>query len=183
MNEILSMIATATAPLRRMIFGLVRRGMLTLSADGSAQITGYNNDERWDDCPVWQHYGLASRPPTGSIVALLSLGADTDAAMVVASEHDTHRPTGLEEGDAILYGLDDGGQASVATLAAGDVVVSAPGTIQLGGTSEAAIKGMSFVAPFTPMVAATDPASTMALVNAILAALKAAPLSTKVTLA
>jgi hypothetical protein len=86
--------------------------------------------------------------------------------------------------------LEGEGTVTIKNGKTGDTVVMGSGgvcvtsaTTKLGGAAavDALVKGTTFKASFAAMVAASNPAETMALVNAILTALKATALSTKVT--
>lgn len=50
-----------------------------------------------------QPFGFSSSPPKGSTGAVVSLGGERNRSLFFGGEHDDHRPTGLEEGQAKLY--------------------------------------------------------------------------------
>ena len=57
----------------------------------------------------FQHFGLTSRPPKGSMMVAVPLGGKTAHAVVIATEHGSYRIKSLEEGEVALY--DDQGQS------------------------------------------------------------------------
>ena len=52
---------------------------------------------------LFQHFGFTSAPPAGTQLIVLPLGGRTSAAVLVASEHGTHRFTLDADGEACLY--------------------------------------------------------------------------------
>lgn len=162
---------------------LFRRGELSrVDQDFMTQGSGFA-DEQYDDVELWQHYGLASRPPIGSEVLLAHLGGYGENAIAFATSNRDNRPQDLEEEETVLFGKKSTGQPQVRLTPSGNVnLIPATGkTVNVGdaAATEYIIKGTTFASSFAGLSAATDPATTMALVNALLAALKTTPLSTK----
>lgn len=164
------------------LFRMVRRGVIT-AASGDYFIQAEQlTDELISDVELWQQFGLASRPPAGSEVLTVHPYGSAEGAVAVAVNSRDHRPT-LAQGDAALYAELTGGsdQALVKCRQDGQTQVHcATGKfVEVGGDAEKLLLGESFEAKLsalnatlTPLVPAVDPATTMALVNALLAALK-----------
>ncbi len=94
-------IARALGGLRhafRAVITLVRTGagVQLAQADGVA-------GEQLQDAEVFQHYGITSNPPAGSMAVVLPLGGKTSHGIVIATEHAQYRLVGLESGEVALY--------------------------------------------------------------------------------
>lgn len=101
-----------TDPIQRQItraLGSIRsafRAVLTLVESGAgvqlAQGDGLAG-EQVQAAEVFQHYGLTSNPPAGSMAVVLPLGGKTSHGIVIATEHGSYRLQGLESGEVALY--------------------------------------------------------------------------------
>lgn len=99
-------------PIRRQIdraLGSIRtafRAVLTLVESGAgvqlAQGDGLAG-EQVQSAEVFQHYGLTSNPPAGSMAVVLPLGGKTSHGIVIATEHGSYRLQGLASGEVALY--------------------------------------------------------------------------------
>lgn len=161
---------------------LIRRGIIqTVSAAYYAQVEAFEG-ELYDNVALWQQFGMTSRPPAGGEAAIAKVEGSGEAAVIVATNDDTHRPATLSVGDAMLYAqqASGGGQAQVHAKADGDVDLT-PGTGQhvgVGGHSEALLLGDSMISKLTALnvavtalPAAADLATAITLANGLKAAL------------
>lgn len=99
-------------PIRRQIdraLGGIRtafRAVITLVESGAgvqlAQGEGLAG-EPVQAAEVFQHYGLTSNPPAGSMAVVLPLGGKTSHGIVIATEHGSYRLQGLQSGEVALY--------------------------------------------------------------------------------
>lgn len=136
--------------------GMIRRGELSVSPQSFfCQLAGYD-DELFDDVELWAHFGLASRPPTGTQALTVHLNGQTEEAIAVATESMEDRPTDLDEGEAVLYGkkATTGGQAQVRVKADGSVAVVAGTLADISVTAGAAKKVT--IDPLAEVCGATD---------------------------
>jgi len=78
--------------------GPVQMLQVDLGPTGSAGALGLR-----DRTPRVGEYGLASNPPPGSVVIVLSLGGDRTEAVAIASHHQDSRFKDLLPGEAALY--------------------------------------------------------------------------------
>lgn len=92
-----------------------------------------------------QPFGLAYRPPVGSEIVFLSIGAARDNGVAIVAHDKNQGPTDLEEGEVEIYNLDrtatvrlrlDG---RIRVLAAASIEVQAPslsltGNVQVSGS-------------------------------------------------
>ena len=56
-----------------------------------------------DNIPVLYHYGFFAAPPVGADLHIAFLDGDRSKAVVIASNHQSHRMTGVAPGDTGLY--------------------------------------------------------------------------------
>ncbi|HHP7721807.1 TPA: phage baseplate assembly protein V [Escherichia coli] len=59
--------------------------------------------EQLDGAEYFQHYGLTSSPPPGSMGIAVPLNGNTSHTVVVATEHGAYRLTALKPGEVALY--------------------------------------------------------------------------------
>ncbi|GHD63881.1 phage baseplate assembly protein V [Jeongeupia chitinilytica] len=82
------------------------RGVITRVNSGPAvqlaQVDGLAG-ERLQDNEVFQHYGLTSNPPPGSMAVILPVGGKTSHGIVIATEHGSYRLQSLKPGEVALY--------------------------------------------------------------------------------
>jgi phage gp45-like len=160
---------------------LIRRGELSTSPQSFfCQMAGFA-DETLDDVELWAHFGIASRPPSGTQALTVHLNGLSEEAICVASESQADRPTDLDEGEAVLYGkiASTGGQAQVRAKPDGSVAVVAgtlagisvtAGTLQtvtvgplaeIAGNTDAMLKGTTFAAALNTYIVAMVAAGTV----------------------
>lgn len=94
--------------IRRALAGVRQafRGVLTRVNSGPsvqlAQADGLAG-ERLQDNELFQHYGLTSNPPPGSMAVILPVGGKTAHGIVIATEHGSYRLKALKPGEVALY--------------------------------------------------------------------------------
>lgn len=85
---------------------MVGRAVLT-AVDDSLQLQAVQveafSGEVVDGAERFQDYGLSSHPPRGAEALLLAVGGIRQHPIVAAVVDRRYRPTGLEEGEVILY--------------------------------------------------------------------------------
>lgn len=59
--------------------------------------------ERLQEAELFQHYGLTSVPPDGTMAVVLPIGGKTAHGIVVATEHGAYRIKGLKSGEVAIY--------------------------------------------------------------------------------
>lgn len=101
---------------------MIRRGVVKItSASYFMQVQGFDG-ERFDDAELWQQFGLASRPPAGGECLVVKVDAEGEQPIVVSTQDRGERPSGLADGDSILYAKKSGAdQASVKCTATAEV--------------------------------------------------------------
>lgn len=120
---------------------IIRRGIVRITDDSYfQQIEGFSNPpdppETFNGVELWQHFGLASRPPAGSEALLVKVDGDAEQPIAIVTQNRGERPSGLADGDTVLYGKSSGSnQASVKTRADLDVdlVPGAAEFVNVGG--------------------------------------------------
>lgn len=98
----------AIARIWRRVQLTVGRGRVTTSNDSkSAQLlqVAIGPLETRDNTPRIAEFGFTSLPPVGSDVVLVFMGGDRSSGVVVATNHQPSRPTGLLEGESMVYDL------------------------------------------------------------------------------
>lgn len=55
------------------------------------------------DTPRMAEFGFSSGPPVGSDVIVACLGGDRSSAVIIATNHQSYRRTGLNPGESVLY--------------------------------------------------------------------------------
>ncbi|WP_175992263.1 phage baseplate assembly protein V [Burkholderia vietnamiensis] len=82
------------------------RAVISLCASDTpvqlAQVDGLAG-ETTPDVEVFQHYGMTSNPPAGSMAVVIPLGGKTSHGVIVATEHASYRIQGLQRGEVALY--------------------------------------------------------------------------------
>ncbi|MES2237606.1 MAG: phage baseplate assembly protein V [Pseudomonadota bacterium] len=126
---------------------LAFRGVVTLvKAAGAVQLVQVDGlqGEQLQDAELFQHYGLTSNPPVGTMAIVLPIGGRTAHGIIIATEHGTYRLKNLASGEMAIY--DDQGQ-KVHITRAGIVIDGAGKPINIQNTSS--------VTMTTPLVHAT----------------------------
>ncbi|MCG9024213.1 phage baseplate assembly protein V [Laribacter hongkongensis] len=94
-------IGRALAGIRQAFRGVLTRvnsasAVQLVQADGLA-------GEQLQDNELFQHYGLTSNPPAGSMAVILPVGGKTSHGIVIATEHGSYRLKSLNPGEVALY--------------------------------------------------------------------------------
>lgn len=112
---------------QRAIRALVGRGRVTYVDDSKTvqkmQVT-MSGLETPDNRIRVAEFGFTSNPPVGSDVVALHVAGDRSAGVVVGTNHQPSRPTGLSAGESMLYSQDG---KHVYLTASGGIVVEAKG--------------------------------------------------------
>jgi phage gp45-like len=161
----LSVIQRELDKLRRLLFGLVRRGEIT-AIDGElrTQFSGYAG-EQYDEVEPLQQWGFASRPPVGSEVLAVHLG-HSEEAIIVASGNRADRPTDLAADEAVTYGKKTGsGQAQVRHKPDGTLALGAATGkfVEVAGATDAQVRGSNFIQAFQQFISDTQTAINTAV--------------------
>ena len=82
------------------------RAVISLCASDTpvqlAQVDGLAG-ETTPDIELFQHYGITSNPPAGTMAVVLPLGGKTSHGVIVATENETYRIQGLQSGEVAIY--------------------------------------------------------------------------------
>jgi phage baseplate assembly protein V len=82
-----------------------RAVMDTVNSDGPVQLAACEGlaGESLPDAELFQHYGLTSSPPAGTMAVILPLGGKTSHGILIATEHGSYRLKSLKSGEVALY--------------------------------------------------------------------------------
>ena len=115
-----------------------------------------------DNIPVLYHYGFFGAPPVGADLHVAFLDGDRSKAVVIASNHQSHRMTGVSPGDAGLYAqgaiihLKSGGIAMSGNVTlTGNLTVTGSVTAGAGGGDQVTLQQHRHPANNTPPTAGT----------------------------
>lgn len=102
------MIADIDDRIRRHVAGIRQtfRGVLTLvKAAGAVQLVQVDGlaGEQLQDAELFQHYGLTSNPPPGTMAVVVPVGGKTSHGIVIATEHGSYRLKNLASGEVAIY--------------------------------------------------------------------------------
>lgn len=114
---------------------LAFRGVVTLvKAAGAVQLVQMDalQGEQLQDAELFQHYGLTSNPPAGTMAIVLPIGGRTAHGIIIATEHGSYRIKSLASGEVALYS--QFGQA-IKLRQDGGIDFHAPGDIDLRGNN------------------------------------------------
>jgi phage baseplate assembly protein V len=137
------------SPFQRAIALMIGRGVIKLSDDSGGlqklQVMGLAG-EVISDIDSLGDYGYAARPHAGAEVVYAAVGAQHSHLVIIAVGDRRYRLKGLAEGEVALYDdlgqkvhltrtgmVIDGGALPINVKTTGDVIVTAGGTVQLGG--------------------------------------------------
>ncbi|WP_175795972.1 phage baseplate assembly protein V [Burkholderia anthina] len=111
---------------RRVLLAIGRGRVSTSNDSGVVQLvqTKFNDLETIDDMPRVAEFGFTSRPPDGCDVLAVFIGGDRSNGVIVGTNHQGTRPTGLSVGETMIYSQDG---KSVYLTAGGGIVVEAKG--------------------------------------------------------
>ncbi|MDS0859950.1 phage baseplate assembly protein V [Burkholderia pseudomultivorans] len=100
-NEVKKQIDRALSGVRQ-----AYRAVISLCASDTpvqlAQVDGLAG-ETTPDVELFQHYGITSNPPAGTMAVVLPLGGKTSHGVIVATENETYRIQGLQSGEVAIY--------------------------------------------------------------------------------
>ncbi|RQS55729.1 MULTISPECIES: phage baseplate assembly protein V [Burkholderia] len=100
-NEVKKQIDRALSGVRQ-----AYRAVISLCASDTpvqlAQVDGLAG-ETTPDIELFQHYGITSNPPAGTMAVVLPLGGKTSHGVIVATENETYRIQGLQSGEVAIY--------------------------------------------------------------------------------
>lgn len=139
--------------LKRGILAMIGRGRITTSNDtGSAQLLQLRLSalEVRDQTPRIAEFGFSSRPPVGSDAVLVFVGGDRTNGIVVATGHKPSRPTGLQEGETIVYDLF--GKSIKFTKDGGIVVEANNSAVTINNATTVTINAATKVQMNTPLL-------------------------------
>jgi len=80
-----------------------------------------------DGMPVMLNYGFSSSLPVGGDQAIVFLTGDRSQALVVATNHQTYRFTGLLPGETVMHDM----WGNSLHMTAAGIVITAPSTVQV----------------------------------------------------
>lgn len=130
-------IMRALAGIRQAFRGVVRK----VSTDGPVcTVRGQGlAGEDTVDLEMFQHYGLTSVPPEGSMQIILPLGGRTSHGIVIATEHGQYRLKALKQGEVAIY-TDEGdsivlGRGRVTTIRTGTLNIQAKDAVNIDSPS------------------------------------------------
>jgi phage baseplate assembly protein V len=92
---------------RRVLLAIGRGRVATSNDSGVVQMvqTKFNDLETIDGMPRVAEFGFTSRPPDGADVLAVFIGGDRSNGVIVATNDQASRPTGLAIGETKLYSL------------------------------------------------------------------------------
>lgn len=154
------MIEEVEKRVRRMLAGVRQafRGVLGgVATDGPvamAQGEGLAG-ESTPDLEMFQHYGLTSAPPAGSMMVVVPLGGKTSHGIVIATEHGTYRLKNLKPGEVALY-TDEGdsvvlGRGRVVTVTTKTLKIDAEDSVEIN-TKAMKVNASESITNDTPLV-------------------------------
>lgn len=100
------MIARMLAPLARGLSNMLARGTVVLAKSATKMQTlqvKLLSGEVKDGIEHFEAYGLTARPKSGAEHITLFMGGDRSHGITIMVADRRHRPTGLEEGEVVLY--------------------------------------------------------------------------------
>ncbi|WP_416053136.1 phage baseplate assembly protein V [Cupriavidus basilensis] len=94
--------------IRRAMAGIRQgfRAVLTLVSSDSAVMLAQGNGlagEQLQDAELFQHYGMTSNPPEGTMAVVLPIGGKTSHGIIIATEHGSYRLKALKSGEVAIY--------------------------------------------------------------------------------
>jgi phage baseplate assembly protein V len=93
-------------------------------------------------------FGFTSVPPQGSDVAIVFVGGDRSSGLVIGTNHQASRPTGLNPGETMIF-TQDGKQ--IYLTAAGGIIVKANGQpVEIDNATTVTINAATKIRAVTP---------------------------------
>lgn len=100
------MLARMLAPLARGLGNMLARGTVVMAKSATKMQTlqvKLLSGEVKDGVEHFEAYGLTARPKSGAEHITLFMGGDRSHGVTIMVADRRHRPTGLEEGEVVLY--------------------------------------------------------------------------------
>lgn len=149
--------SNAMARIWRRVQLFVGRGRVTTSNDGQTvqklQVKLGALETR-DDTPRLAEFGFTSRPPIGSDVIVVFVSGDRSNGVAIATGHQQSRPTGLLEGESMVYDL---WGKKIYFTKDGGIIVDAKGTpVTVNNATSVTINASDAITLNTPSVIASD---------------------------
>lgn len=143
--------------IRRALAGVRQafRAVLTrVDSDTAVQLGQLDGlaDETLQDPELFQHYGMTSNPPRGSMAIVLPLGGKTSHGIVIATEHATYRLKSLAMGEVALY-TDEG---DAVHLKRGRIIEVTTGTFRVNASERIELNAPEEIALNTERVKASN---------------------------
>ena len=109
--------------------------------------------ETRDGTPRLAEFGFTSRPPIGSDVIVVFVSGDRSNGVAIATGHQQSRPTGLQEGEAMVYDL--WGKKIYFTKDGGIVVDAKDTDVAVNNATTVTINAATKVQMNTPLLSVT----------------------------
>lgn len=144
---------TDVTSLWRRMLSVIGRGRVTTSNDGgSVQMLQLMMGafETRDATPRLAEFGFTSRPPLTSDVVVIFLNGDRSNGVAIATGHQPSRPTGLQEGESMVYDL---WGKSIHFTESGGIVIDAKNTaVTVNNATTVTINASTEVVMNTPLL-------------------------------
>jgi phage baseplate assembly protein V len=112
-----------------------------------------NELETIDNLRRIAEFGFTSVPPQGSDVAIIFVGGDRGAGLVIGTNHQASRPTGLNPGETMIF-TQDGKQ--IYLTAGGGIIVKANGqAVEVDNATTVTINAATKIRAVTPRLECT----------------------------
>jgi phage baseplate assembly protein V len=145
--------AGAVARIWRRMQLVVGRGRVTTSNDTkTAQMLQVRLGamETRDATPRLAEFGFTSAPPIGADVIVVFVGGDRSNGVVIATGHQSSRPTGLQPGETMVYDL---WGKSIHFTESGGIVIDAKNTaVTVNNATTVTINASTEVVMNTPLL-------------------------------
>ena len=143
--------------LARRVLLLVGRGRVSAPVNdgGSVQMlqAQINQLETIDNLRRIAEFGFTSVPPEGSDVAIVFVGGDRSSGLVIGTNHQGSRPTGLNPGETMIF-TQDGKQ--IYLTAGGGIFIKANGQpVEVDGATTVTINAATEVLIDSPVLKCT----------------------------
>ncbi|WP_175845134.1 phage baseplate assembly protein V [Burkholderia arboris] len=107
------------------------------------------------DLEMFQHYGLTSVPPAGSMMVIVPIGGKTSHGIIIGTEHGTYRLKNLKPGEVALY-TDEGdsvvlGRGRVITMTTKTLKIDAEESVEIN-TKTMTVNASESIKNDTPQV-------------------------------
>jgi phage baseplate assembly protein V len=139
--------------MKKLVAEAIRRALAGVRLPFRARLTGLNTapgvglvqakalaGEQLQAAELFQHYGLTSAPPAGTMLLVVPVGGNTAHGIVVGEEHSGFRLKGLKSGEVALY--TDEGDSIV--LKRGRVIEMETETLRVKATTQVTFETPAF---------------------------------------